>query len=262
MLLRELRSRENKPPLAVHVGEEVSRDVGRNEESIVREKSSFESPAMPTPTAEDTVIVALTAAMVRQAAGVHREALAGSRTASMGTAYVCTFLDWFRHAEHGGIALAALDHQGTVVGYVVGAPLGYARALSRHLAWSAACAVLVRPWIVFSPQFRTGALQRVRLLLGRAQPQSGEPALPAPTMSLVALGVSSTARRKKIGLRLVHAFEEKARALRMHSLRLSTQADNMAARRLYEQCGWQPLAAACGWMYYVRILCSQADTAP
>jgi ribosomal protein S18 acetylase RimI-like enzyme len=217
---------------------------------------------MPPPVAGDIVIVAMAATMVRQAARVHREALAGSRTARMGTAYVRSFLDWFRHAEHGGIALAALDSQGVVVGYVIGAPLGYTRALSRHLAWSAAYAVLVRPWIVFSPQFRTGALQRVSLLLGRTQPQGGEPTLPAPTMSLVALGVSATARGQKIGLRLVHAFEEKARALRMRSLRLSTQADNVAARRLYERCGWRPVVASSEWIYYVRTLCSQADTPP
>ena len=52
----------------------------------MREKSSVQSPAMAVPAADDTVIVAMNAEMVRKAARVHLDALAGSRTAIMGEA--------------------------------------------------------------------------------------------------------------------------------------------------------------------------------
>ena len=80
----------------------------------------------------------------------------------MGDTYVRAFIDWFRQAEHGGIALVAIDSHGDVVGYVIGAPLGYPRALSRHLGWVAVGAVIARPWIFFRQQFRHGILDRVK----------------------------------------------------------------------------------------------------
>jgi GNAT superfamily N-acetyltransferase len=218
------------------------------------EKSSVQSPTMAAPAADDTVIVAMTAEMVPKAARVHLDALAGSRTAIMGEAYVRAFIDWFRQAEHGGIALVAIDSHGSVVGYVIGAPLGYPRALSRHLVWIAAGAVIVRPWLFFRKQFRNGVLDRLRLVLGGSRAHGAEPELPAPTVSLVAIGVLPAARGKKIGLRLVQAFEARARELHMGSLRLSTGSDNAVARRFYERCGWRPFSAADELVYYFRTL--------
>ena len=61
---------------------------------------------------DDTVIVPMTADMVRGAARVHLQALADSRTALMGETYVRAFIDWFRQTGHGGIALAAIDLRG------------------------------------------------------------------------------------------------------------------------------------------------------
>jgi GNAT superfamily N-acetyltransferase len=209
---------------------------------------------MVAPAADDTVIVAMTAEMVPKAARVHLDALAGSRTAIMGEAYVRAFIDWFRQAENGGIALVAIDSHSCVVGYVIGAPLGYPRALSRHLVWIAAAAVIVRPWLFFSQQFRNGVLDRLRFVLGGSRTHGAEPELPAPTLSLVAIGVSPAARGKKIGLRLVQTFEARARKLQMRSLRLSTGSDNAVARRFHERCGWRPFPAADELVYYFRIL--------
>jgi len=209
---------------------------------------------MVAPAADDTVIVAMTAEMVPKAARVHLDALAGSRTAIMGEAYVRAFIDWFRQAENGGIALVAIDNHSIVVGYVIGAPLGYPRALSRHLVWIAAGAVIVRPWLLFRQQFRNGVLDRLRFVLGGSRASGAEPELPAPTLSLVAIGVSPAARGKKIGLRLVQAFEARARELQMRSLRLSTGSDNAVARGFYERCGWRPFPASDELVYYFRIL--------
>lgn len=112
----------------------------------------------------------------------------------------------------------------------------------------------MRPWLFFKQQFRDGVLDRLQLLLGRSLSQSTRPELPAPTLSLVAIGVSPAARGKKIGLRLVHAFETRARELQMRSLRLSTRSDNTVARRLYERRGWQPFPLSDESTYYFRIL--------
>jgi ribosomal protein S18 acetylase RimI-like enzyme len=219
------------------------------------EKAFVQSPEMALPAADDTVIVAMTAGMVPKAARVHLDALAGSRTAIMGGAYIRAYIDWFRQAENGSIALVAIDSHSNVFGYVIGAPLGYPRALSRHLVRIAAGAFIVRPWLLFREQFRNGLLDRLRLVLGGSRTSGANPLkLPAPTLSLVAIGVSPTAQGKKIGLRLVQAFEAKARELQMRSLRLSTGSDNVVARGFYERCGWRPFPASDKLVYYYRIL--------
>jgi ribosomal protein S18 acetylase RimI-like enzyme len=203
---------------------------------------------------DDVCIVPMMSAMVPETARLHIEALADSRTASMGNAYVETFIEWFRQPDRGATALVAIDRHNHVVGYVIGARLGYARDLSKHLAWTAAAAVIARPWLFFKLQFRNGFIDRLQLLMNRSLPQVSQPELPEPTLSLVAIGVSPHARRKNIGLRLVQAFESKARELQMQSVRLSTDYANVAACRLYERCGWRPFPVSSGLTYYFRIL--------
>ena len=172
----------------------------------------------------------------------------------MGERYVRSFVDRFRQPEHGGIALAAIDNRGDVIGYAIGAPLGYPQALSRHLFWTSAAATLTRPWLVFKPQFRNGIVGRVRLVLTGAIPARTDLALPPPTMSLAAMAVVRAFRRKKIGLRLLEDFEKRAAEMGMRSLRLSTRSDNVAARRLYEGSGWRLLSDSGELVYYCRTL--------
>lgn len=116
-----------------HVWKEINIAAEEKSKDSVNEKSFLQFPTMTAP-ADDTIIVPMTAEMVPKAARLHINALAGSRTASMGETYVRAFIDWFRRVEHGGIALVAIDSHSDVVGYVIGAPLGYTRPLSRHLA--------------------------------------------------------------------------------------------------------------------------------
>ena len=72
----------------------------------------------------------------------------------MGEWYVRSFDRVVPPTEHGGIALAAIDDRGNVVGYAIGAPLGYPKALSRHLFWISAAAMITRPWLIFKRRFR------------------------------------------------------------------------------------------------------------
>ena len=199
------------------------------------------------------VILPLSTEMVPRAAQVHLQTLAATRTAMMGETYVRAFMDWFRLAE-GGVALAAVDDSGNVLGYVIGAPLGYAKGLNRDLWWIAAHAVIKRPCLFFRPQFRNGFVDRLSLLLGNSQVPTAHPDLPFPTMSIVAIGVSKAAQGRKIGMRLMRTFETRAQELNMRSLRLSTRSDNVAACRLYERCGWQAEPASDGQTYYSKIL--------
>jgi GNAT superfamily N-acetyltransferase len=172
----------------------------------------------------------------------------------MGDAYVHAFIRWFCTPDGARVALAAVDASGEVVGYVFGAPLGYAISLNRDLARPAARALFMRPWVVFRQEFQEGFLARLALLLGRPPAVGPTFDLPSPTMSAVGLGVSPTARRKRVGLRLLQAFEIQARDLGMLSLRASPRSDNLAVHRLFERCGWQLSATSGSRAYYSKIL--------
>ncbi len=79
-------------------------------------------------------------------------------------------------------------------------------------------------------------------------------------MSLFGIGVALSHRKTGIGMRLLQAFEEKARNLQMRSLLLWVYQDKRETRRLYEKCGWRPCPTALGLTgvaKYVRLVDDQ-----
>jgi ribosomal protein S18 acetylase RimI-like enzyme len=172
----------------------------------------------------------------------------------MGPRYVRSFVDWFRRPDHQAIALAAVTVEGQLVAYIVGAPLGYAVQLSRDLRWPSLAAVATRPWLLFTRKFNSGMLGRLRLTLTGTVQSGTEHTLPAPTMSLVAMGVLPAFRRSGIGRRLLEECERRATAMSMRSMHLSTGSDNVAARQFYERRGWRLVSKSPHKVHYGRIL--------
>jgi len=200
------------------------------------------------------VVVPMTEDTVAAAARIHLQVLPGSRTALMGLAYVRSWVDWFRRPEHQGVAFAAITAEGEVVGYVIGAPLGYPTELSRDLFWPSIAAFAARPWLILMPQFRHGVFGRLRLTVWGTLPREAGFQLPAPTMSLVAMGVSPAFRRARVGHRLLDESERRAVGMNMRSMHLSTESDNMTAQQFYERYGWRPLSKSADKVHYGRIL--------
>lgn len=183
---------------------------------------------------------------------VHMEAFRGYMNASIGREYVRRFISWFANRE-GAIALAALS-DGRVAGYVVGAPVGYSKAMNRDLFWVVARAIALRPWLLMQKRFFVRLLQRARQLFVRRPADEGPP-LPEPAMSLVGIGVSEAARGTGVGSLLLREFEKQCRSANMKSMRLSVYATNTSARALYERGGWTLFASNAGdAVYYYRIL--------
>jgi len=176
--------------------------------------------------------------MVLAVARLHFEAFAGYLNTYLGMRYIRALLHWFLHAD-GAIAIAALDREGkNVLGYAIGAPVGYTRALNRELFWIVMTQILRRPSLLLHVRFWNKVRARLKSLVkySQAQHQIG---LPEPIMSLVAIGVAPSARKKGVGLRLLQAFEAMAAEIGIHSLLLSVYRHNTDARHFYEKCGWQ-----------------------
>ena len=176
--------------------------------------------------------------MLREVAGLHMEAFAGYLNTLLGRGYAKAFVNWFAKSK-GAIAIAAVDTNRRVVGYALGAPVGYGQTLNRELFWGVAARIIVRPWLFLNPQLWRVLIARIRVLLGLPQITRQVFQLPKPSMSLVAIGVVSGQRRSKIGQRLMEVFESSARESKMRSLALSVYENRTGARRFYEKCGWQ-----------------------
>ncbi|MEK6802004.1 MAG: GNAT family N-acetyltransferase [Nitrospirota bacterium] len=204
------------------------------------DKESNENTGLGIPRLEAPIVVPITnEEMLKNVAGIHLEAFAGYLNAQFGRGYAKAFVRWFSKRK-GAIAIAAVDSNRNVIGYALGAPVGYGQTLNRELFWSVAGRIILRPWLFLNPQLWKVLIARVKILLGLTQTASDVLELPEPSMSLVAIGVVPTQRRGKIGQRLMEAFEARARESQMRSAVLSVYENRTAARRFYEKCGWQP----------------------
>ena len=180
----------------------------------------------------------ITEAMIPRLTDCHLLAYADYMNTRLGHYYVESFIDWFRR-EESAIAFAACVG-GKAVGYIVGAPQGYQRRVTRDMLIAAAAGALLRPSLIFEARFRNRIGQRLRLLVGNQTNDHQLPRLSLPIMRLTSICVAPTEQRKGLGDRLLSRFESESRARGMKSLLLSVYPQNVAARRLYERRSWQP----------------------
>lgn len=195
------------------------------------------SQNLPT-SASSIEITPIDADRVRDAARLHRAAFARSMNTRLGDGYVRALIDWFRRQSE-TIAFVALDADRRAVGYVLGAPLGYTRAMNKALLAPASIGLMLHPGLLFDGEFRKTLVRRVAGLVRGDTPRTDEPKLPPPVMSLVGIGVDPASQGRGIGRLLLAEFERRAAAQSAVSLRLTVYADNGAARALYEKGGWQ-----------------------
>jgi ribosomal protein S18 acetylase RimI-like enzyme len=203
-------------------------------------------------------ITPLQADQIKEAASLHKAAFTGYLNVRIGDAYIRAFLRWFQQ-EQDGIALCAVTEEGKIVGYVVGAPVGYNVSLTKKTLLPALMGMMVRPWLFFDSRFRRVVAARLldyfkRAKLNRRPTKRVD--LPWPVFSLVGIAVSPSGRGQGIGKQLIAAFEQEVLARGGRTGRLSVYPDNAAARKLYERAGWQPYSYSDDpkqAMYYFKI---------
>ncbi len=204
-------------------------------------------------------ICQMSSRMVAKTSDVHMQAFKGSMNTRIGITYVKKFLDWFLRYEEGIALVAILPNVKSekIVGYVVGAPLGYGKAMNRELFWVAARNIVIRPWLLLSDQFRSTIKARLIAFFKPPHEHVVQFDLPAPVMSLVGLAVIPDHQGQKIGKELLISFEKQALNLGMRSLRLSVYPENSAARHAYEKCAWvsceSPVEPGKAMMYYKML---------
>jgi glycosyltransferase involved in cell wall biosynthesis/ribosomal protein S18 acetylase RimI-like enzyme len=264
ILLERKRSNGRQNVLRLSLGQVAQRvlAVYRSVLMDLNMKSAASLPisVMGSVQANDIAVVQMKEEMIPEVAKLHDKIFVGYMNTRFGDAYIKAFLKQLLHAD-GAVGLVAIDGYQRPIGYVIGAASGYRYSITPDLFFAAAVGIMVRPWLVFNSKFWNVVIGRLGMLLGRPPRQNRETLLPDPIMSLVSIGVSSTARGNGVGLRLMRVFEERAKALQMKSLLLSVDPDNIAARRFYESCGWKTCATPVqkrGSMQYFRTLAEKS----
>jgi ribosomal protein S18 acetylase RimI-like enzyme len=171
---------------------------------------------------------------IPEVARVHANAFPGYMNTQLGQIYLQSFFRWFCLSDN-SIALCAYEGD-RMVGYAVGAPQGYSSQLTRALFLTAFLNLLIRPWLLSRKQVLRAISARLRILTGNIASSTG-PDLTPPVYSFVGLGVLTDMRGKKVGWRLMQAFESLAFNSGAQSIVLTVYRDN-DARKLYERNGW------------------------
>jgi ribosomal protein S18 acetylase RimI-like enzyme len=200
----------------------------------------------------DFTIHTLDEALLHRVVPVHLEAFSGTPGGRLGRHYAMRFLRWFT-ADRERIALVATS-AGEVSGYVVGAPTGYTRELGRHLLPSVIGAFLRSPWLILDRSVFSKLATRLRGMLRKRGSVAPTADMLGRSMSLVAIGIARQQRRSGIASALIAAFEAAAKERSMERVRLSVYSSNQGARRLYESCGWKPIAEQPASLSYSKEL--------
>lgn len=186
-------------------------------------------------------VLQITEEFITSLVKVHREGFSGYMNTRLGDGYIKAFLRWFCTADK-SIALMVTDSDKNALGYVVGARFRHwDKQAGKDLFLSAAFGVVSNPWVIFSSDIRKRIILRFARMLGKkSTSELPEPDVPEPSMSLVGICVSQSAKGSCAAVCLIEEFEKRARELEMRSMALEVYANNKRARRFYEKCGWQP----------------------
>jgi ribosomal protein S18 acetylase RimI-like enzyme len=202
----------------------------------------------------DFKIVKFNAEDISEISEVHMKAFWGSMNTQMGTGYVRAFFNWFMENE-GCIALKA-DNENRIIGYIVGAPIGYGSIMNRDLLQIGLLGILTHPLIVFNKRIFKTIFIRFKLLFQSttAETSINKFDLKGKGVSLVGIGVHPEYNGLGIGQTLISTYEIEAKKLGMDYMRLSVYDNNSKALKLYEKSGWKLLTNDGNTLYYYKYI--------
>lgn len=200
----------------------------------------------------DVEVTPYSEADVETLAAIHLAAFKGYMNSRMGKKYVRAFLRWFLTYPN-SIALKA-TLRGAAIGYVVGAPLGYAQPMNRSLLKIGIYSIISHPHVLLHPNFTRAASAKLRLLLGRKPASITLKQPEGKGISLVGIGVHPQSSGNGVGTAIMKAFENKARVIGMDYMRLSVYDHNEVARAVYEKSGWKMAERVGNALYYQKSL--------
>lgn len=180
----------------------------------------------------------LTRADLDEVARLHCAAFPGAALSRLGPRVVAQYYRWLLEGPHDADAWGAYAGD-ELAGFCFsgvwrGAEAGFVRNRWPHLAG----AILRRPWLAWSPFFRTRLRLGLRLLFSRPRPPAPTPAPAREHYGIQSIATSPARRGGGHGRLLMQRAEECARTRGFRSIFLSVHADNQVAIGFYTRLGW------------------------
>jgi ribosomal protein S18 acetylase RimI-like enzyme len=188
---------------------------------------------------------------VAEIISIHMEAFKGYMNVMLGYSYNTAFFKWFVNNET--IHLIGLNDEGSISGYVVGAALGYQKALTKTLLPTVVLELIKRPWILLHWKVDKAIWTRFKGLFHKdTNTIEIPPIYDRRIISMVAIGVSQSTMNKGLALLLEKEFIKQARIMGFNFARLSVYQRNIRARRFYEKLGWETENASMDIIVYFK----------
>jgi ribosomal protein S18 acetylase RimI-like enzyme len=146
-----------------------------------------------------------------------------------------------------------LESVGKLIGYVVGARLGYNKELNKALFKTGIVSILTHPGVLFHAHFKRNVRNRLKSLLSRDTKSEGKYVEPSGSgVSLVGIAIDPHSAKKGGGSLLINAFEKESIEAGYNYMRLSVYEVNESALNLYKRNGWQLLSNESPVLYYYK----------
>lgn len=179
----------------------------------------------------------------------HRECFPGSLSSAMGTKYCQRMISWYLDTEKA--FLFHVEEDNKCIGYCGGIvndgtlSTGSASGMMQHSMKQAILAFMQRPWLILHKELR----KKYNLFFKNLLTKIGikKHSTPAglrmnmkknPAVGLVVIGVVPEFRGKGVSKMLLREFEERAKNLKVNTLKLSVLASNERAISAYKKNGW------------------------
>lgn len=180
---------------------------------------------------------------VNDLAEMHIEAFKDHFNSKLGKIYAKAFLRWFAKGDNDKIFVCAVDQDtDSVLGYMCGAPVGYAGKMNRELINPILISLLLRPWILFDHRALPMIPQKLKLIFSSKKKSSEQKYknIEYPIMSATSLAVSSKARRMGIAEALYEEFFTRSAQKNMKTIRATILAENKPIYSYYTKHNWIP----------------------
>jgi len=182
---------------------------------------------------------------------LHIESFRESLNILAGKKYLAEVFRWFLHNTH--IALVT-ESGNALTGYVIGAPIGYEKAMNRALWKYGLTGLLTRPSRILNARLISNIFKRIKSILGlttlKSQPLVTEL---GSGISLVGIAVAESSKGSGNAKELVDAFESEATQRKADFIRLSVLKENKRAQAFYSKMGWTAYDTPGGLYYYKKL---------
>jgi len=182
---------------------------------------------------------------IDEVVAIHCESFPDSRSTRLGKPFLRRMYQWYLVCQPRLSLVGEMD--GKVVGFVTGTfGWGGARRRFRYTLRQILWGFIRRPSLLVSAEmFERWENFLKGLMPGSLMPGSprvsSQPHSKGVKVTLDSIAVSPKARGRNVGTALMNAFEDAAEKLGAGFLALGVERDGIAARRLYESCGWELL---------------------